>query len=73
MKDHDKETCHNPRLTVQLLGSGYAAVELVDVHIDGKFAYIDVWNTGFGRYKTFNEAEIEAKQWSESDEIPYGN
>ncbi len=28
--------------------------------------------TGFGRYETREEAEIEAKGWSEAEELAYG-
>lgn len=58
-------------LTVMLLGSGYAAVEMwmCDCEPDlGPFP--EPYNTGFGRYRTRRDAELEAEQWSESDELP---
>jgi hypothetical protein len=53
-------------ITVQLLGSGYAAIHW------SWYAEDDMWDvtqTGIGRYKTYAEAEEEARIWSESDEI----
>lgn len=64
-----KEVVSNPRITVSLLGSGYAAVEYVDV-TDDHGAYTDVQQTGIGRYKTANEALIEAEMWAETEGIP---
>ena len=58
----------NPRITVQLLGSGYAAVYLADYEDMGWAT--DVVQTGVGRYRTWKEAEAEARSWSESDGIP---
>lgn len=63
------EKTSNFRLDVSLLGSGYAAVLYVDV-TDDHGTYTDVQQTGIGRYKTRKEAVIEARMWSESDEIP---
>lgn len=58
------------RITVQLLGSGYAAVHMVLVADDELGEYWDVQQTGIGRYATHAEAEREAISWSKSDEIP---
>ena len=57
------------RMTVSLLGSGYAAIHMVLVR-DESGDYWDVQQTGCGRYKTAEEAGVEARQWSESDGIP---
>jgi hypothetical protein len=57
------------RMTVQLLGSGYAAVHMVLVEDDNLGQYWDVQQTGIGRYRTRQEAEQEAIGWSISDEI----
>jgi len=57
------------KMTVQRLGSGYAAVHMVLVK-DGIGEYWDVQQTGIGRYATRQEAEREAIDWSKSDEIP---
>lgn len=64
------ETLSNHRLTVSLLGSGYAAVHLVDV-TDKNGTYTDVQQTGIGRYATRKEAVVEARMWSQSDDIPF--
>ncbi|UPT53361.1 hypothetical protein [Synechococcus phage Ssp-JY38] len=64
------ETLSNHRLTVSLLGSGYAAVHLVDV-TDESGTYTDVQQTGIGRYATREEAVVEARMWSKSDDIPF--
>lgn len=62
-------------LMTRLLGSGWAAVHMVNVTVSkpGKepYTYEDVQQTGVGRYKTQREAWVEAKMWSESDEIPF--
>ncbi len=64
------ETLSNHRLTVSLLGSGYAAVHLVDV-TDEHGTYTDVQQTGIGRYVSREEAVVEARMWSKSDDIPF--
>lgn len=63
------EKISNHRIDVSLLGSGYAAIHLVDV-TDEHGTYTDVQQTGMGRYATREEALAEAKSWSKSDEIP---
>lgn len=63
------EVSRNPRIVVMLLGSGYAAVYLAD-YADMAWA-TDVWNTGIGRYKTREEAAVEAQEWAEAEGIPY--
>lgn len=63
-----KEIIKNEYIGVHLLGSGYAAVHMVLVS-DGEGEYWDYQQTGIGRYKTRDEAEIEARNWSISDEI----
>lgn len=57
-------------ITVECLGSGFAAVHRVLIK-DDEFpeAYWDVQQTGFGRFNNSEEAEVEAKSWSESDGI----
>lgn len=59
-------------LIASLLGSGYAAVQMVTVLTDDGRTYDDVQQTGFGRYKTREEAETEMRQWSHSDAIRVG-
>lgn len=58
----------NHRLTVGLLGSGWAAIELADYE-DMDWG-TDVTRTGIGRYKTREEAIKEAECWSGSDQLP---
>lgn len=53
-------------LDVDFGGSGYYAVHLREDE-DG---FIDVWNTGIGRYKKRQQAVNEAISWSKADEIP---
>lgn len=50
-----------------LLGSGYAAV-MINYYDD---SYEDIQQTGIGRYKTSEEAEKEAKEWAEAEDIDY--
>jgi hypothetical protein len=64
------EITGNYRITVQLLGSGYAAAMLVDV-TDDIGTYTDIQDTGIGRYRKREQAVIEAKDWSRDEEIPY--
>jgi hypothetical protein len=63
------EKSRNYRITVMLLGSGYAAVMLADYEdMDWN---TDVVSTGIGRYRTREEAEQDAKSWAKAVEIPY--
>jgi len=55
-------------ITVSLLGSGYAAVHMVLVHNEDD-EYWDVQQTGIGRYKYREDAEIEARIWARNEEI----
>lgn len=58
------------KMTVMLLGSGYAAVHMVLVK-DAKLGeYWDAQQTGIGRYRTREEALKEALSWSHTEEIP---
>lgn len=58
----------NHFITVQLLGSGYAAVELAEYE-DMEWN-LDVVNTGLGRYRTIEQAGREARSWAEAEELP---
>ncbi len=49
--------------------SGYFAVYVAEYE-DMNWG-VDVVQTGIGRYKTFDEAEEEAKEWALSEGIPY--
>lgn len=62
-------------VTTQELGSGWAAVMLVaiecmegDERIGG---YVDVMDTGVGRYATKAEAQAEGRTWAESENLPF--
>jgi hypothetical protein len=57
-------------ITVSLLGSGYAALHMGWFRDKDGNEYPDCINTGIGRYKDRKKAEIEARSWSKSDEIP---
>lgn len=57
---------HPDYITVALLGSGYAAIHMrwyADMN-----GY-DIQQTGIGRFATREAANIEARGWSQSDEI----
>lgn len=66
MKD---EKTSNFRIDVSELGSGWAAVLMVDV-TDKHGTYTDVQQTGIGRYKTRDAAVKEAKSWAAADDYP---
>lgn len=60
-------------MTVQMLGSGWAAVDmwLNNEHTDiPDMDFWEPWQSGIGRYPTKNEALQEAIQWAESEEMP---
>lgn len=76
VKPIKEETVEFPGyLMTQLLGSGWAAVHMVKVTVrkpgEEPYTYEDVQQTGIGRYATIREAWVEAKMWSQSDEIPF--
>ncbi len=53
-------------ITVALIGSGFAALHM---RYYDDIQDFDVEQTGIGRYRTYKEAVIEARIWSESNEI----
>jgi hypothetical protein len=63
------EQLSNYRIDVSKLGSGYAAVCLVDV-TDETGTYTDVQQTGVGRYATQGEALDEAVVWAFAEDMP---
>lgn len=64
------ETIVDEMLTVLKLGSGYAAVHMVEVKTEGySGTYWDIQQTGIGRYATHEEAAGEARGWSTTEEI----
>jgi len=65
----DTETIVDGRITVQLLGSGWAAVHLVTVQCEDGSTYPDVQNVGFGRFATRAEAVVEARTWAAHEEL----
>lgn len=70
MQPRPEERLDNFRLETCRLGSGWAAVLLVDVTTEDG-TYTDVQQTGLGRYATREEAEVEARQWAEVEDIAY--
>lgn len=64
-------------VTTQELGSGWAAVMLVHVtpvDEDGNDCgdgYVDVMDTGMGRYATQAEAQAEGRAWAEDENLPF--
>lgn len=67
--DHLKPGDHF--LTVQLLGSGYAAVEMWINNEEADLGpFPEPYNTGFGRYDNKEDAYREMRDWAESDGIP---
>ena len=64
-----QEQSRNHRITVKLLGSGWAAIHIADYEdMDWN---TDIVQTGMGRYVTREEAEAEAKFWASAEELPY--
>lgn len=59
-------------LEVHFFGTRYGVIQMVLVKDDKLGEYVDVQQTGFGRYKTRGEAETEMRFWSESDRIRIG-
>lgn len=57
-------------MTVQMLGSGYAAVMMWKNEEDLKYPFDEPYETGIGRYKNYKSAWYEARSWAESEEIP---
>ena len=57
-------------IDTMLLGSGWAAVHMVEIQDDRLGIYSDVQQSGIGRYATRDEAILEARHWSETDAIP---
>lgn len=49
--------------------SGYFAVEYwMNPDMGG---FVEPYDTGFGRYTTREEAEVEAEAWAKNAELPY--
>lgn len=66
---HTTKTKKEDYISVELLGSGYAAVQYrwyEETAVGGMF---DVWVTGVGRYRTYAEAYREALSWAASEKI----
>lgn len=64
------ETILRGWVTTSRLGSGYAALHMVEVQPLGAKSYVDVQSTGFGRYATAAEAWDEAVDWSVAEDLP---
>lgn len=59
-------------ITVMLLGCGYAAVHIWwnwEDSADG-WGFPEPWQTGMGRYATYNDAVGEAALWAEVEGLP---
>lgn len=69
---HIDERPQNYRVRIMQLGSGWAAVMVVDIHDaqTGAFLYHDVEQTGTGRYATCAEALPEAQAWAKAEGLP---
>lgn len=60
-------------ITVQKLGSGWAAVDFwINPDDEGEvgFPFPEPWQTGIGRYDTKEEAIKEAKGWALDEALP---
>lgn len=66
----DNKPLDDGYITVQCLGSGWAAVwkRKFLLKITGE-TFEDVWSTGLGRYKTRGPAAREAARWAEDEGI----
>jgi hypothetical protein len=51
--------------------SGYFAVEMWLNNEDGNDTFAEPWDSGIGRYKTYEEAKIEAMYWAVSEQLPF--
>ena len=60
-------------ITVQESIGGWMAVMFWwnDEEPDIPDGFWEPWDTGFGRYATKDEAEVEAKSWAENEELEY--
>lgn len=56
-------------ITVTSGMSGYFAVQMWRNPDMGGFD--EPWDTGFGRYKTRAEAEVEAREWAAAEELEF--
>ncbi len=50
---------------------GMAGWFAVHMEWNDELEIYEPYTTGFGRYETKEEAEIEAKDWAEAEEMPY--
>lgn len=66
---------NKPFITTSHGMSGHFAVLMTWVKYDDPLykdeGQYEPWNTGIGRYKTKAEAEVEARQWAEAEELEY--
>jgi hypothetical protein len=51
--------------------SGYFAVEMWLNNDDSSMIFAEPWDTGIGRYATYDEAKDEAMEWAAADELPF--
>ncbi len=64
------EKCIDQWITVMWGGAGYFAAHMGMFEDDELGKYPDVIQTGFGRFKSSEEAVAEAQYWAEADELP---
>lgn len=50
---------------------GMAGWFAVQMEWNDELEIYEPYTTGFGRYESKEEAEIEAKDWAEAEELPY--
>lgn len=58
-------------ITTRCGGSGFFAVMMCTVVEGLSEEYQDIYQTGFGRYKSSAKAAEEAKEWAAFEEVPY--
>lgn len=61
-----------PYITVTKGMSGYFAVEMREMIIDGEHTGLpEPYETGMGRYATYEDAEQEAQAWAVAESLPF--
>jgi len=54
------------------VGGHFAVMMMWNDEEDFSDGFWEPWQTGFGRYETKEEAEIEAQNWAKTEEVQYG-
>jgi len=68
-RNHRRQVSHRPYVTVYESIGGWKAVQMWWNPDMGGFW--EPWQTGCGAYATQAEAEVEARNWAEDEEMPY--